>query len=206
MTNDFVLERLLGNVNGRRVLELGCGNGTRAVSLCRSGAHVIAVDPDPAAVAATRARADAAEVRIEVHTGDLADLAFLRGDSVDVALAEGSLATIADLGRVLRQVQRVLRAGARFSFTLSHPFATCVRQETAPDGSLPLAAASVVRSYFDDDPTRGAPVHRIGDVFAALGRAGFQVDTLLEPEPDGGAARRALLPVTVVWRARKLGS
>jgi SAM-dependent methyltransferase len=204
--NDFVLARLLGEVSGKRVLELGSGDGGRAVSLSRSGAHVIAVDPDPEAVLATRTRAEAAEVRVEVHTGDLADLAFLRGDSVDLALAEGSLAAVGDLGRVLRQVQRVLRAGARFSFTLPHPFAACVHTETTQPGSLPLTNAAVARSYFDDDPTLGDPVHRIGEVFAALGRAGFQVDTLLEPEPDPGAARRALLPTTVIWRARKLGS
>jgi SAM-dependent methyltransferase len=204
--NDFVLSRLLGDVAGKRILELGCGDGSRAVALSRAGGHVIALDPDAAAVRAARARAEQAEVRVETHTMDLADLAFLRGDSVDVAFAEGSLVSVADLGRVLRQVQRVLRAGARFAFTLPHPFATCAPTEPTAPGALPLGAPTVTRSYFDDGGPNDPPIHRIGDVFAALGRAGFQIDTLLEPEPAPGAARRALLPDTIIWRARKIGS
>jgi len=202
---DFVLARLLGDVARKRVLELGGGDGARPVALARRGATVIVVDPAADAIARTRDRAAEAEVRIELHTGDVADLAFLRGDSIDVVLAEGSLATTVDLARVFRQAHRVLRPGASFAFSLPHPFAACVEVDPEPDGSLPLARPSVGRSYFDDaDP--GPPVHRIGDVFALLGRVGFRVDTVLEPEPPATGRRRALLPDTVVWRARKLGS
>ena len=208
MAEDFVLARLLGAVERKRVLELGCGDGRRAVELARRGANVIAVDPSTEAGLATRKRAEIAEVRIELRTGDLADLAFLRGDSVDVAFAEGSLASLADLGRVLRQVQRVLRAGAWFAFSLPHPIAACVARDAAPEGALPLTVPTVDRSYFDDDVPYGTEVHphRIGDVFALLGRVGFRVDTLLEPEPPGDVRGRALLPTTVIWRARKVGS
>ncbi len=202
---DFVLGRLLGDVRGKRVLELGCGDGTRAIELARAGATVIAVDPSAAAVQQTRERADAAEVRVEVHTGELADLAFLRGDSIDVALAEGSLAALADLGRVFRQVQRVLRGDAWFAFVLPHPFAALVEADPEPAGSLPLARAHVDRSYFDDDVPTHRP-HRIADVFGLLGRVGFRVDTILEPEPPATARGRALLPTTIIWRARKVGS
>jgi SAM-dependent methyltransferase len=205
VAEDFVLARLLGDVAHKRVLELGCGDGSRAVHLAQRGATVIAVDPDSRAGLATRARAEAGEVRVEVHTGDLADLAFLRGDSVDVAFAEGSLAAFVDLGRVLRQVQRVLRAGAWFAFSLPHPAAACVATEAEPDGSLPLDRPGLDRSYFDD-AAPGATIHRIADVFALLGRVGFRVDTILEPEPPATPRGRALLPDTVIWRARKVGS
>ncbi len=87
-----------------------------------------------------------------MHTGDFADLASLRGDSVDVAFAEGSLGGLADLGRVFRQVQRVLRAGAWFAFSLPHPFAFCVDADPEPEGSLPLARPYLARSYFDTEP------------------------------------------------------
>jgi hypothetical protein len=102
----------------------------------------------------------------------------------------------------------VLRAGAWFAFSLPHPIAGCVGREAEPEGSLPLTVPTVDRSYFDDDVPYGATVHphRIGDVFALLGRVGFRVDTLLEPEPPGDVRGRALLPTTVVWRARKVGS
>ena len=195
---DFVLARLLGDVERKRVLELGCGDGTRAVELARRGANVIAVDPSTEAGLATRKRAETAEVRIELRTGDLADLAFLRGDSVDVAFAEGSLASLSDLGRVpapgaagaaRRRVVRVLAAAPlrrRASAT-----------EPEPDGSLPLAAPVPSTAPTSTTTCPTAPrvhPHRIGDVFALLGRVGFRVDTLLEPEPPGHRPRPRAAP------------
>lgn len=203
---DFVLRKLLGEVAGKRVLELGCGDGARAVELARAGASVLVVDPSGDAVAAMRARAATAEVRIEAHVGDLADLASWRGDSVDLAFAEGSLGGLADLGRVFRQVQRVLRAGAWFAFTLPHPFGFCVDADPEPEGSLPLARPYLARSYFDIEPANGAHPHQVAAVFAALNRAGFRVDLINEPEPTPTARGRALVPTDIVWRVRKVGS
>ena len=202
----FVLRKLLGEVAGKRILELGCGNGSRAVALARAGATVLAVDPSRTAVAETRELAELCEVRIEVHVGDFADLASWRGDSVDVAFAEGTLGELGDLGRVFRQVQRVLRAGAWFAFSLPHPFAFCVDADLEPDGSLPLARPYLARSYFETDAVNAQYPHQITAVFAALNRAGFRVDTISEPEPNATARGRALVPTDIIWRARKVGS
>ena len=209
MGEDFVLARLLGDIERKRVLELGCGDGTRAVELARRGANVIAVDPSTEAGLATRKRAETAEVRIELRTGDLADLAFLRGDSVDVAFAEGSLASLADLGpraapgpagAARRRVVRVLAAPPHHRLRrppIPSPTAPC--RSPAPTSNAPTSTTTC----------RTAPrvhPHRIADVFALLGRVGFRVDTLLEPEPPATGRGRALLPTTVIWRARKVGS
>lgn len=206
MTEAFTLARLLGDVARKRVLELGCGDGARAVELAAAGATVLAVDPDAQTVLAARQRAERSDVRIEAHTGDLADLAFLRGDSVDLAFSEGALRSAPDLDRVFRQVQRVLRPGAWFAFTLPHPFGSLIATDPEPAGALPLERPYVTHSYFDDDPVGASRPYRISELFARLGRAGFQVDTIGEPEPTGDARGRALVPATIIWRARKVGS
>jgi SAM-dependent methyltransferase len=206
--------RLLGSVRTKRVLELGCGTGDAAVRFVQAGATVIGVDGSAANIAAARAAAEAAEVRLELHAGDLADLAFLRADSVDMAFSDGALAQIADLGRLFRQVHRVLRHGSHFVFSLPHPVALGTETEPAPDGALPLGRTFISRSYFDPSPvdvgTEGAPLlltrHTLTEVFTGLTRSGFRVDTLLEPEPDRDQGGRALLPAAVVWRGRKEGS
>lgn len=213
MENDAVV-RLLGAVKGKRVLELGCGRGEAAIQFVQQGATVIGVDSSSEHIAGARAVAEAAEVRLELHAGDLADLAFLRADSVDVAFSDGALAQIADLGRLFRQVHRVLRHGAAFVFSLPHPVALGTEVEPSPEGSLPLGRTYVSRSYFDTSPvdvgTDGQSVlltrHTLSDVFTGLTRTGFRVDTLLEPEPSRAPGGRALLPTTVVWRGRKEGS
>jgi SAM-dependent methyltransferase len=213
MENDTIA-RLLGPVRGKRVLELGCGAGAASIGLVQNGATVIGIDSSPDAIESARAAAERAEVRLDLRAGDLADLAFLRADSIDAAASDGALAAIGDLGRLFRQVHRVLRPGAPFAFSLPHPMALGTETEPLPEGALPLGRTYVSRSYFDDAPidleSDGARLvvtrHTLSEVFTGLTRAGFRVDTLLEPEPAYEHGGRALLPDTVVWRARKEGS
>ena len=196
--------RLLGDVKGKRVLDLGCGDGGAAVSFALAGATVVAVDPSPEHLARTRARADEAEVRLELRTGDVADLAFLRADSIDGCFAAGSLAAVDDLGRVFRQVHRVLKVGAPLAFSLPHP-----AWEVLTAG----------RSWFDRSPVRDADgsvvelPRPVSDLYASLVRASYRVDALLEPEPvphaprsESWDPRMTAVPRTLVVRARKEGS
>ena len=205
--------RLLGDVTGRRAVDLGCGRGDNAIVLARAGAHVIAVDASAGQLERLGRRAERAEVRVETHRSDAADLAFLRADSVDLAISTGMVDHLEDLDRFLRQVHRVLRPGAPFVFSYPHPVALCIgRADTGP-GGLPLGSLEVRRSYFQQGPLtldhHGDPVtlwpRTVADVFAALHRAGFRVDALLEPEPVASADPGPAVPTTIVWRARKEG-
>ena len=208
-----VLRRMLGHVAGKRVLELGCGSGDVAIGLALDGATVIAVDTSSDHIDAARASAQAAEVRLEFQQTDLADLAFLRADSVDLAFSDGALASGAYLDRVFRQVHRVLRTGGVFAFSLPHPMTLCAPSETTPEGALPLTRPALVRSYFDESPIeigegtsmRVVYPHRTADILASLLRAGYKIDVLAEPEPARGAAGRSLTPDNIIWRAKKEG-
>jgi SAM-dependent methyltransferase len=205
--------RLCGDVNGKRLLDLGSGSGENAIAFAKHGAHVIALDRSQAQLALAKKLADAAEARVEWHEGDAADLAFLRADSIDVAFAAGVLGEIEDVDRLFRQVHRVMRPGAPFVFSMEHPMALAVGREGAAPGALPLGSLEVRRSYFDPQPVevthederiRVFP-RTIADVFASLHRAGYRVDVLLEPEPVQSTDPGPQIPGVVVWRARKEG-
>lgn len=210
--------RLLGPLEGRRVLNLGCGAGHGAIAVARMGAHTIAVDPSPLQIAATRRAAEHAEVNVELHESDLADLAFLRKDAIDVAFSAYALSEIDDLDRVFRQVHRVLKSECALVFSLPHP-AYVMLDQGEPLSAL--EAPRLARRYRDKSPLtwdRGDQVvtdypRPIADVFVRLIRANFRVDTLLEPDPvDDGTERSrhwrtamSWAPPTVVFRARKQG-
>lgn len=184
--------RLLGTLTGRRVLELGCGPAWASVAAARQGAKAIAVDPSSEAVSAARRAADRAGVRVEVHHGDPAELPFVRADSIDAAVSAWGLARVEDLNRVFRQVHRVLRPEAPLVLSVPHPA---------------WFVAEAGRSWFDRSPVDGVRPRTIGDLFTALTRSGFRVDTVIEPEPpagaDGGPPRA---PTTLLLRARKVGT
>jgi len=209
--------RLLGDVRGKRVLDLGCGTGQAAIALARQGAAVIAVDASADQIEVARERAARAEVRIEWHRSDLADLAFLRADSVDIAFSAYAVGEIDDLSRLFRQVHRVLRHHGPFVFSHEHPLALATAVDAPAPGTVPAAPQPAVgivvrRSLFDPSPI---PVERggeeitlyprtIADELTTLHRAGFRIDVLLEPATAGDD--RALLPTSVIWRARKEGA
>ncbi len=62
----------LGDLQGRRVLDLGCGTGILAMAAALQGASsVVAVDIDPRAVAVTRENARLNGLSLEIHLGSL---------------------------------------------------------------------------------------------------------------------------------------
>jgi ubiquinone/menaquinone biosynthesis C-methylase UbiE len=76
--------RRLGDFRGRRVLELGCGDGRLTLEIARDAAHVLAFDPDDEAVDRARRSlpaelterisyrvASGKEIEIEPHSFDL---------------------------------------------------------------------------------------------------------------------------------------
>ena len=203
--------KLLGSVEGKRILDLGCGAGHNAIALARQGAKVIGVDESSDQIAEARAACEREGVRVELHHAPLAELAFLRADTIDGALSAFGLAPVEDIDRVFRQVHRVLRPEMSFVVSLPHP-AFAVVDPTDPE-------RRVTRSYWDaaaipaDGPDRPADVPRtLAALFTSLGRANFRVDTVLEPEPAARGPRSSrwtdtmrYLPATLIIRARKLG-
>src|SRR4051812_18949550 len=101
--------RLLGNGSGKRILQLGCREPSTALALASPGVHGIPRGDDRDERARVRRAVDHAEAKVELHEGDLADLAFIRADTIDAALSLDSLRGVDDLDRVFRQVHRVLR-------------------------------------------------------------------------------------------------
>lgn len=180
--------RLCGDVAGKRVIELGLADPPNSLVFAERGAKAIAVDPSAERIAAARAAADGAGVRVELHHGDLADLGFATSGSVDLVVSAGALAHVDDLARVFRQVHRVLRSDAPFVLTVPHPIGTMLE-----GGQLVLR-----------QPYAAAGLRTVSGLFTTLARANFQVDVLAEPSPTDQPG--AFVPAALVIRARKLGS
>ncbi len=204
---------LLGDLKGKRVLELGCGTGQRSIAFARQGATAIGVDFSPEMIDAAKRLCERERVRVEIRHSDLADLAFLRADSVDLVVSVYALSYARDVERVVRQAHRVLKVGAPLVFSLRHPVWAMF------DDTDPERAPVVANSYFDRSAViehrNGETVevhhHTFADLLVGLVRSGYRIDTVLEPEPGKGSPRQArhqalrFVPRTLIVRARKEG-
>lgn len=183
---------LLGDVRGRRVLDLGCGEGGYARELARRGATVVAVDGSERLVAVARRRAEAAGWAIEHHCRNANALDVLADASFDLVLASMSLMDVEDYPGSVREAHRVLRPGGELVMTLTHPCFTPHGAHWLRDPSG-VATGYVVDRYFDRRalPERmtarfRVPVLRrhqpLEDFIAAPLAAGFALVELQEPQ------------------------
>jgi len=179
--------RLCGGIVGKRVLELGIGSTSNSVDIATAGAKAIALDPSADRIARLRAATEAAEVKVECHQGELADLGFATSGSIDLVIASHSLGDVDDLPRLLRQVHRVLRPGNPFVVAISHPVALMF------DGSDPTAR----RPYGADGVT-------FSELYMAFERTNFHFDAMYELQARN--VRDAVAPAVLVLRARKQGN
>jgi SAM-dependent methyltransferase len=202
----------VGDLAGKRVLDLGCGVGAAAITFVGRGAHCVAIDASNAQLAVGRRLAAEAEARVEFRHGDLADLAFLGADSIDLAFSAFALAEVPDLGRVLRQVHRVLKPGAPFVLSYEHPLALATAETAGSGPPEDDGHPWVRRPYHDAGPVtvlrHGEPFtlypRTVAEVFMSLVRTGYRVDVLVEPSSLApGAHGPALIPAGIIWRARK---
>lgn len=182
--------RLLGEVAGRDVLEIGCGAAQCARWLAGQGARVAAFDISHRQLRHSQRIDQDTGLRVPVVQADAESLPFLDA-SFDLACsAFGALPFVADALGVFREVRRVLRPGGRFVFSVSHPIRWAFPDDPGPRG------LTSDRSYFDRTPYTEVDEHgtvtyvehhrTMGDWISLVAASGLTIEGLLEPEwPDG---------------------
>ena len=106
----------LGDLRGKRVLELGCGPGDYTVMMARRGAQVTALDIAPSSLRITRQRAHAGRVSQAVHVSWMAAETLAFPDKTFDWVVGFGLLHHADLAALGPEVRRMLRPGGRALF------------------------------------------------------------------------------------------
>ena len=119
---DPTLLAVVGPVRGRRILDLGCGNGYLTRRWARAGAlESVGVDAAAASLRLARRREAKHPSGARFVRANAARLSPFRDGQFDLVVAHMSLMDIEDAPGAVRAVGRVLRPGGRFVFSINHP-------------------------------------------------------------------------------------
>jgi len=105
---------------GGSVLDVGCGPGIMAESLLALNCTFSGIDPSPNMIAEAQRRFDST-ARAHFSIGEAEAIPFPE-DSFDAVLCMGVFERVADEGRALREMVRVLRPGGTLIVTVPHRF------------------------------------------------------------------------------------
>lgn len=210
---------LLGDLRGKRVLELGCGGGHSLVWLGHAGAAELwGLDFSQTQLADAQTRLDAQGISARLLNATLEDAAGLPAEYFDCILSVFALGWSTHLDGTLARIATCLKPGGKLIFSWEHPFFPVLAHR---DGQVIVAEA-----YGTDVPPRrrsfrgveGAFARRtLGDWIAAVLRAGLAIEALIEPALDKSqladrhrdpsyiysAEKARLAPTTFIVKASK---
>jgi ubiquinone/menaquinone biosynthesis C-methylase UbiE len=183
--------RLLGNVKGKSILEIGCGGGQNAIVLSKWGAKATGLDISEEQIKHARRLVRKEKVNVPFHVGNMEDLSMFNNGSFDIVLSSFAIDYVDDPAKTFPEAHRVLRKGGLFVFAVVHPIVN--RRRAIRFGKRRIWGVS---NYFDKKTRvwtwkiEGRAVakfrghHRtFQDYSDFLLGAGFVVEKVLEPEP-----------------------
>jgi ubiquinone/menaquinone biosynthesis C-methylase UbiE len=112
------LRRLLGDLTGKHLLDLACGQGYFSRVARDLGAEVTAADMSKELVLHAKKK-DANG--IEYHVAPAHELGFLADQSQDVVLCVLAFQNIENITEVLKEISRVLKPDGKILLVLNHP-------------------------------------------------------------------------------------
>lgn len=155
--------------SGKRVLDVGCGNGYILSRYALAGAHVSGVDITPTGVRLSRSRFAQMGLEGDIREANAEQLPF-QDESFDCVCSMGVLHHTPDMSSAIREIHRVLKPGGRLIIMLYHRNSLLYRLTF---GLERLLKGKPLRQSVDDVDGCGNPK---GEVFSQS-----EVKSLLAP-------------------------
>jgi SAM-dependent methyltransferase len=210
-----VMDELIGDLKGLKILDLGCGDGQIGFDALKKGSRKY-VGVEGSKNMARLARNTLNDTEAIIHHELIEDWDFPEAE-FDLVISRLALHYLENLRDVFARVYHTLLPGGRFIFSVEHPVITSSDQARQAGG---LRQAWIVDDYFVTGERQthwmGAEVikyhHTIEDYFMGLRSAGFMINEVRESRPQKGIfrneetyRRRLRIPLMLFFLALRPG-
>lgn len=213
--NNPVFFRMLPDLAGQAVLDVGCGEGYNTRRLADIGAKMAGVDVSEAMVDAARQHEERETRGIEYHVASGSDLGRFADESFAAVVSTMAMMDLPDYEGCVAEVARVLEPGGLFQFSITHPCTMTRRFQWVRDDEG-RRLGMMVGNYFGCEPTTpeqeveqwffgGAPpevrakarrfrvprfFRTLSEYVNPLAARGFRILQIAEPMADDDAIRQ----------------
>lgn len=221
--NCFIMPFMLGllkDVEGKKILDLGCGEGGYSRALAKRGAELTAVDCSEKAIGYASELAAKEELDIRHHIRNSNDLFGMDDDSFDIVLCSMMLMDCEDFEGTVREAARVLKPGGRLFASVLHPCFDGNHERGIGRQGSGIDRQVVVMNYFEpkewEAPLFGGRIpvlwhHRtLEDYVKTFIRCGLTIVDMNEPRATQEQAKISTalawlqkIPLYLYWELKK---
>ena len=210
---------LLGEVQGKKIIELGCGGGQCSIALAKRGATCTGIDLSEEQIKFAKNLARENDVKVNFIQGDIENLSMVDNESIDIAFSAYVFDWVQNLDEVFKEAFRILNKTGIIVFSMGHPFYICLGESPNPD-DLKLKLGYFQRDILEKDGNTGLTINyklpTIGDIINGLISTGFCIEKIVEPEPveekfmNGTSTDYypvevlEIIPATIIVKSKKL--
>ncbi len=209
--------KLMGNLKGKKILEIGCGGAQCGIAMAKQGAKVTGIDISKEQLKFARNLAEKNKVKITLCQGNIKSLKQIKSNTQDIVFSAFALHYVDNLSKCFKETKRVLNKKGLFVFSLPHPFYRTVDSKKL----------TIKESYFNtgkkvftfSDPTKKFVVYHytFSEIYNCLINAKFNIEKIIEPDSRKKYLKDPwymlwnykpkllkMIPPTIIFKARKI--
>jgi ubiquinone/menaquinone biosynthesis C-methylase UbiE len=214
--NNPAFLKFVGNLNGKKVLDAGCGEGYNTRIFAQRGAKMTGIDISKKMLSFARKQEKIKPLGIRYERASYADLSLFADNSFDAIVSTMALMDSPNYRGAIKELSRILRPGGELYFSISHPcFMTkgygWIKDEKGYEVKLTVADYFNTRPRIERWKFSKSPVpaetppfaypgfyRTISEYINPLIKIGFNIKRIHEPRPTEAICKK--FPWLRQWR------